>query len=137
MPTVTVVTSGPGAPDLNPKTVAVPNGNQTITWQINGTGNSFPATNYFSWVTSPAPLNGTLPTRNSAGTELTLSYDNQVTSVTNWTYNLNVILNNGNPQSVDPVIQNDPPTGGPGPMPRPKPGPPSPGPDKPKGEQKG
>lgn len=88
-----------------PFTVPVADGNQTITWTAAGPNAQFPTSDYFAWKTSPAPLNGAIPTRVNA-TTLSLSYNNTFTG--KWEYAI-TIQNGDTTITIDPEIDNGPP----------------------------
>ena len=74
-----------------------------INWNAAG-NNTFPATGFFSWK-SGSPNPGTLPTRNSDGTKLTLQYN--IEQTVTWSYNIKL----ENCAQLDPDIDNQvPPT---------------------------
>ena len=89
-----------------PPKVKVDYDSQTITWKAVGPNAEFPASNYFWWKTSPAPLGGTIPTRTNA-TTLTLTYNNNGTSIV-WEYGV-TIANSETSIPIDPEIDNGPP----------------------------
>lgn len=89
-----------------PYKVKVESGSQTITWKAAGPNARFPSSNYFWWKTSPPPLGGTIPTRNSDGQTLTLSYDNEHGGT--FVYGL-TIENDETSIEIDPEIDNGPP----------------------------
>jgi hypothetical protein len=112
MPEVIVVLVKNG-PDYNisvvPFKVAVPYGQQKITWRAAGPGARFSERSYFWWKTNPAPLDGRIPTRSADGQTLTLEYDN-VGSKEPWVYG--VTVENGDTSSgIDPEVDNGPPRG--------------------------
>jgi hypothetical protein len=111
MPPQVVVVLVKNGPQYNtavvPYTVPVPDGNnQTITWSAAGPNARFPSSNYFSWKTNPPPLGGTIPTRSSDGSELTLTYNNGFEG--KWAYAI-AVENSETSILIDPEIDNGPP----------------------------
>lgn len=111
MPEVIVVLVKNGAnweTAVVPWKVAVPPGNQTITWIAAGPNNPrFPAgEGRFWWKTSPAPSVG-LPSRIDNGKRLELSYANAFEGV--WEYGIQIENDEAGPINIDPEIDNGPP----------------------------
>jgi hypothetical protein len=90
-----------------PFKVAVPYGQQKVTWQAAGPNARFPSSNYFWWKTNPPPLDGQIPTRSADGQTLTLEYGNEGSPAA-WVYGVTV-ENNDTSIGIDPEVDNGPP----------------------------
>ena len=77
----------------------------TLTWEAEGNGTTFPATDFFAWKTGGT---GSPPSRSADGKTLTVSYTQDTPSL--WTYMI-TLVNGSSKVVIDPEIDNDPPGG--------------------------
>lgn len=106
---IATVHTNASPPYISPDPIRVPPGINTIVWKFDVPGPTFAAEDYFRWKTEPPPPVG-LPSRTDDGTQLLLTYQNSASTVVLWSYGVEYVLPDGSTVSIDPVIQNDPPT---------------------------
>ena len=90
--------------NLAPFRREVPDESPTLVWEADGSGTTFPSSNFFAWKAGGGP--GSTPTRSVDGKTLTLTYTNSASS--DWSYAI-AVENDGVRVDMDPEIHNDPP----------------------------